>query len=132
MEVTLKATIDTNGHFSLQASTGDVFHVPYMGEMTAPEAWLRWSELIGFVQRENAILTRKADEAIAAVLVDRDVPPHLLDTSKRTTDDAIADAERLLAETVEKLGDEPEDSWMIMRLTKVRLALADRPRGRRS
>lgn len=83
MEVTLKATIDDHGHFTLQANTGDVFHVPYMGEMTAPEAWLRWSEFIGFIQRENAILTRKADEAIAAVLVDRDVPANLLDLQPR-------------------------------------------------
>jgi hypothetical protein len=83
MEVTLKATIDANGHFTLRADNGDVFHVPYMGEMTAPEAWLRWAEFIGFVQREDAILHRLADEAIATVLVDRDVPVNLLDLQPR-------------------------------------------------
>lgn len=48
---------------------------------------------------------------------------------KRTTLDAINEADRLLAETFDKI--EPDksslDGWFMVRITKIREALADRP-----
>jgi hypothetical protein len=47
-------------------------------------------------------------------------------SSQRTPLDAIADAQRLLAETVAKLNpDDERDGWFLVRITKVREALAD-------
>lgn len=48
--------------------------------------------------------------------------------SARTTDDAINEAERLLDETFNKLDpDNERDGWFMVRITKIREALADRP-----
>ncbi len=46
----------------------------------------------------------------------------------RTLKDAIDETERLLAETFDQLDvDHERDSWFMVRLTKIREALADRP-----
>src|SRR5438874_13331027 len=49
----------------------------------------------------------------------------------RTTDDAIAETERLLKETFENLDpDNDRDGWFMVRLTKIMEALDDRPKPR--
>jgi hypothetical protein len=46
----------------------------------------------------------------------------------RTVQDAILEAELLMTETFEQLDpDNERDSWFMVRITKIREALADRP-----
>lgn len=50
--------------------------------------------------------------------------------TKRTADDALAEADRLLEATMNKLDpDNPRDGWFMVRITKIREALGDRPKA---
>src|SRR5689334_18979553 len=49
-------------------------------------------------------------------------------TGERTTADAIAEAERILGETVDRWEEDADAGWLLTRITKAREALADRPK----
>lgn len=69
--------------------------------------------------------------ALSKLCASRDVGSEPKTPNGRTTADAIGETEHLLAETFNKLDpDNTHDSWLMVRLTKIREALADRPPSR--